>query len=147
MPRAGSSPYVLSRRSYGRAASSRRSYGRAALSRRSYGRAAYAAAIAVTLFGCAGAESEIEPRVPVDALRADPMQLRAPDISDGFPDAFAAATRDAPRPRLRRSISLGFIGDSPLGREPSPPHQEPYWARPFPCHWDGTCRVIVLVPR
>ena len=109
---------------------------------------AIAIACALAAFGCADAESELEPQTPVNTANADhaanaqwvdPTQMRAPDIADSFPVVFADAQRTAPPLRRTRSVSLGFIGDTPLGTEATPPHHEPYWTRPFPCHWTGTC--------
>ena len=94
--------------------------------------------------GCADAQSEIEPQVPVNAQLYDHTRMPAPDIVDSFPQAFAMTQSKAPRPWRPRSISLGFIGDGPLGTEATPPHHEPYWARPFPCHWTNTCGLVPL---
>jgi len=96
-------------------------------------------ACAIAALGCADAESELEPQTPVNAQWVDPMRLRAPDIADSFPVVFVEAQRTAPPRRRPQSVSLGFIGDAPLGTEATPPHHEPYWTRPFPCHWTGTC--------
>jgi hypothetical protein len=97
-------------------------------------------ALALAVCGCADAESDIEPRTPVNAQLVDPTALRAPAIVDGFPQVFAMAEENAPPPQHPRSISLGFIGDGALGTQPTPPHAEPYWTRPFPCDWTATCR-------
>jgi hypothetical protein len=82
-------------------------------------------------FGCEG--SSIEARWPV---------------VDRFPKAFAVSEERQPPPTKVQSISLGFIGDQPIGVEPTPPHREPYWERPFPYHWTRTCwcRGAVYVP-
>jgi hypothetical protein len=71
--------------------------------------------------GCGS--SRLEPRWPVDR----------------FPKEFAASEQRRPPTVEARSLSLGFIGDQPIGIEPTPPHHEPYWERPFPCHWTHTC--------
>jgi hypothetical protein len=92
--------------------------------------------------GCTQAESRLEPRVPVNAQLVDHTKMRAPDIQDGFPRVFEMAAEVASPPEHVRSISLGFIGDGKLGTEPTPQHHEPYWARPFPCHWTNTCRMV-----
>jgi hypothetical protein len=60
-------------------------------------------------------------------------------VRDTFPVRFAAAERAAPPARPVRSVSLGFIGDGPIGTEPTPPFHLPYWERPFPCEWTNTC--------
>ncbi|HEV3192705.1 MAG TPA: hypothetical protein VGY54_19490 [Polyangiaceae bacterium] len=73
-------------------------------------------------FGCEG--SSIEARWPV---------------VDRFPKAFAVSEERRPPPAKVHSISLGFIGDQPIGVEPTTPYHEPYWERPFPCHWTHTC--------
>jgi hypothetical protein len=103
-------------------------------------RPAIGLAFALAVSGCADGESEIEPRTPVNAQCVDATTLRAPDIMDGFPQVFAMAQENAPRPRRPSSISLGSVGDEPLGTQATPPHTEPYWTRPFPCHWTGTCQ-------
>jgi len=106
-------------------------------------RSAIGLALALAVSGCADAESEIEPRTPVNAQLFDPTTLRAPDIVDGFPQVFAMAQENAPPPQRPTSLSLGFIGDAPLGTQPTPPHHEPYWTRPFPCHWTGSCQFAL----
>lgn len=101
------------------------------------------AAAAALLCACA-AESEIAPRTPVNAQLVPHETMRNPDIRDGLPQLaspYADPTRgSAPPPAPpRRSISLGFIGDEPVGL--SEPPGEPSWARPFPCHWTRTCWI------
>jgi hypothetical protein len=105
-------------------------------------RMAIAASVALFACGCADGESELEPRTPVNAQLADHTRMRAPDIEDGFPRVYAMSEQAEPRPRPSHSVSLGYIGDTPLGTEPTPPHHEPYWARPFPCHWTHTCAMV-----
>jgi hypothetical protein len=34
-----------------------------------------------------------------------------------------------------QSISMGFIGDAPVGRYPTVHHRQPAWSRPFPGSW------------
>jgi hypothetical protein len=106
-------------------------------------RSAIGIAVALAVSGCADTESNIAPRTPVNAQLIDPTTLPAPDIVDGFPQVFAMAVENTPPPQRPRSISLGFIGDAPLGTQPTPPHAEPYWTRPFPCHWTGTCQFAL----
>jgi hypothetical protein len=61
-------------------------------------------------------------------------------VHDSFPARFAASQLAAPPPRpFVKSVSLGFIGDGPIGTEPTPPFHLPYWERPFPCEWTNTC--------
>jgi hypothetical protein len=106
-------------------------------------RSAMVIALALAFSGCADGESGLEPRTPVNAQLFDPTTMRAPDIADGFPQVFAMTEENTP-PALRPgSISLGYIGDAPLGTQPTPPHTEPYWTRPFPCHWTGTCQFAL----
>jgi hypothetical protein len=109
---------------------------------------AIAIGVAVTLaaLGCADAESDLEPHTPVNAQLVDHTDVRAPEIVDGFPHVFAIAQSRTPLPQRSRTVSLGFIGDAPLGTEPTPPHQEPAWTRPFPCHWTGTCFSSRFLP-
>jgi hypothetical protein len=104
------------------------------------------AALAFALAACG--PSEIEPQTPVNAQFIDPACVDAPAIEDGFPEALARSealgrSRRAERPR---SVSLGEIGDSPIGLEPNPPHRVPEWEQAFPCDWTNTCyapRVFV----
>jgi hypothetical protein len=96
--------------------------------------------LALTLAACG--PSEVEPRTPVNAQFIDPTCIDAPAIEDGFPEALARSQMQGSR-RLERplSISLGEIGDSPLGTEPTPPHRLANWEQPFPCDWTNTCYV------
>jgi hypothetical protein len=100
--------------------------------------------LAFALAACA--PSEVEPRTPVNAQFIDPACVDAPAIEDGFPEAFATTQTQGSR-RLEHplSISLGEIGDSPLGTEPTPPHRLANWERPFPCDWTNTCYVPFFV--
>jgi hypothetical protein len=92
------------------------------------------------------AESHVAPATPVDAQRTDITCVQAPAIQDSFPDEFARGASDGDYRTTRpQSIDLGAIGDTPLGREPSPPHQVPYWQQPFPCDWTNTCRVAPVL--
>jgi hypothetical protein len=97
--------------------------------------------VALALSACG--PSEIEPRTPVNAQFIDPTCVDAPAIEDGFPEALARsqARASARRPERPPSVSLGEIGDSPLGTEPTPPHRLPDWEQPFPCDWTNTCYV------
>jgi hypothetical protein len=81
--------------------------------------------IGVAVTACACAESAVVPRSPV---------------RDTFPQRFRAAQEAAPAPPRAHSVSLGFIGDAPIGLEPNPPYHLPWWERPFPCDWTNTCR-------
>ncbi len=84
----------------------------------------------------------------MNAQFIDPACVDAPAIEDGFPEALARSEALGPSRRAERprSVSLGEIGDSPLGLEPNPPHRVPEWEQPFPCDWTNTCyaqRVFV----
>jgi hypothetical protein len=94
----------------------------------------------VLLTGCAS-ESEIAPRTPVNAQLVRHEEMQNPDIRDGFMQVAEPSYAYAPPPAPRKSISLGFIGDEPLGRYATPEHRDPSWTRPFPCHWTHTCWV------
>ena len=99
--------------------------------------------LCASLAACA--ESELEPQVPVNAQLVEHEKMKAPDIRDGFMQVAQPSYDSAPRSpgRVmwpRHTISLGFIGDSPVGmhdRDPGtpPPHTSPYWSRPFPDEW------------
>lgn len=97
------------------------------------------AAAAMLACGCADMQSDLEPHVPVNAQFVEHERMKAPDIRDGFDQTFYSMREAVAPPRMRHSISLGYIGDSKIGTEWTPPHGEPYWSRPFPCHWTGTC--------
>jgi hypothetical protein len=90
-------------------------------------RAMVGVGIALVVCGCAETDAEVDARSPV---------------RDHFPEQFALAQQSEPPAQRPRSISLGYIGDAPLGTQPTPPHHEPYWTRPFPCHWTNTCWAI-----
>jgi hypothetical protein len=103
-------------------------------------RLAFCTGLALAALGCV-AESQLEARTAADMEPPEASPARAPDIDDRFDAVFASSEDRAPRPGHARSVSLGFIGDGPLGVEPNPPHEDPYWTRPFPCDWTATCRV------
>jgi hypothetical protein len=107
-------------------------------------RIAMGIAFTVAVSACA-APSELAPQVPINAQQVDHTTMRAPAIADTFSTVFSMAEQSA-RPWERpRSISLGFIGDAPLGTVPTPHHREPEWVRPFPCHWTGTCWMVPML--
>jgi len=85
--------------------------------------------------------SEVEPRTPVNAQLLDPTCVDAPAIEDSFSETIARSEAHASARRSERppSVSLGEIGDWPLGTEPTPPHRVPEWEQPFPCDWTNTC--------
>jgi hypothetical protein len=65
-----------------------------------------------------------------------------PRVEDRFDEAASMTVRMTPAERAP-SRSLGYLGDEPIGRLPTPPHREPAdWARPFPCHWTSTCLMV-----
>ena len=109
-------------------------------------------AVAAALSGCCAcaglagcAESELEPQVPVNAQAVEHEKMRAPDIRDGFMQVAQPSYDSAPHSpgRVmwpRQTVSLGFIGDDPVGAhdyDPGtpPPHAPPAWTRPFPREW------------
>lgn len=111
--------------------------------------------IGVALVCCAcGAESRVRPRTPVNATAIDPTCVAAPAIQDSFPNAFAASqTDDAYHVEPPPHVDLGFIGDSPIGTEPNPPHVDPPWEQPFTldrpdaCSWcPRSCPAVYVVP-
>jgi hypothetical protein len=74
------------------------------------------------------------------------MPTRATPIVEQF-DQFAYADPHITPPREHApSLSLGFMGDQPIGVLPDPPHREPAWTRPFPCHWTRTCGMVPMMP-
>jgi hypothetical protein len=87
--------------------------------------------LSVAVLASACAESAPPPRVVV---------------RDTFPARFAAAQQTSPAPRRVRSVSLGFIGDGPVGTAPTSPFHLPYWERPFPCEWTNTCWLVPPPP-
>ena len=110
--------------------------------------------IGVALVCCAcGAESRVRPRNPVNATAIDPTCVTAPAIQDSFPQAFAASQLDDPY-RVERPphIDFGQIGDTPIGREPNPPHVDPPWEQPFTldrndgCACRRSCPAVYVVP-
>ena len=109
--------------------------------------------IAFAACGCAdGGERATNPRTardvaPVREMRFDdPMPTRATPVEDDFDEALARATRITPPAEHAPSRSLGYLGDEPIGVLPTPPHHEPAWTRPFPCHWTNTCCQLPLLP-
>jgi hypothetical protein len=105
-------------------------------------------AVACALFACGCAEESEEVAVRCASEEAPPsarMRLAPPDAEPAEADfeayRWATARADAREPHARptHTISLGFIGDGPLDRYPTPPHHDPSWARPFPCNWTHTC--------
>ena len=52
------------------------------------------------------------------------------------PTAFAPARPAGPT--RQRTVSLGNVGDAPLGANASPPGRTPEWTRPFPASWTLT---------
>ena len=110
-----------------------------------WGRAMMGMAIVTIASGCA--ESMIDPVPPSTALDV-PDHVPALTVRGG-----AKAVEETPvptddfwlvapanfvaQPRVyRQSISLGFIGDEPVGREPGP--RQPPWWRPFPARWTSS---------
>ncbi len=103
--------------------------------------------LAFAACGCAnGGERATNPRTARDARLHDPMPTRATPIEDDFDDAVARSQHITPPAEHAPSRSLGYIGDQPIGWLPTPPHREPAWTRPFPCHWTNTCRPVVFLP-
>jgi hypothetical protein len=109
-------------------------------------RASFAICSVMSLSACA--ESLLDPEPPSVALttrdsRDAPVLIASAPavVSDDF---WQAAARDFVQPRvLRKSVSLGFIGDEPIGgesglrgggwrgrREPPAPPPVPNWAQP-----------------
>jgi hypothetical protein len=96
--------------------------------------------------GCE-ARSEIAPRVPVNAQVVEHEKMQrspsgGPDIRDGFAQvAMPSYAFSGPSLPPRRTVSLGFIGDEPLGRFDPPPAQAPL-EPPEPC----TCAATFTLP-
>lgn len=105
-------------------------------------RTAVGLCIALGALAC-DTESQIAPRTPIDAQRTDPTCVQAPAIEDSFPQTFARSDADyhTERPRI---VNLGAIGDTPLGRDLTPPHRLAPWEEPFPCDWTNTCRPVLV---
>jgi hypothetical protein len=113
-------------------------------------RTAVIVAAAGTLCSCA--ESWAEPRCWTTGVSQE-LEVSRGAMSGGEPSVQRTATQESPAqgapegqvqavaPRMG-SISLGYIGDNPVGTEPSPPYREPYWVRPFPCDWTNTCWMM-----
>ena len=89
--------------------------------------------IGLVLACCAcSAESRLQPRTPVNAQQVDPTCVAAPAIQDSVPQVFAESQLDDPyRVERPHHIDLGYIGDSPIGLDPGPPHVDPPWEQPF----------------
>ena len=88
-------------------------------------------------------ESQLEPRAPDAVVLAQPgggklwvaEGMPAVGAEDSFWRVAAPETRPS-RPYVpAKSISLGFIGDEPIGANGQPTHYEPSWTRPFPASW------------
>ena len=98
--------------------------------------------IAFAACGCAGGPRASHARAAVD----DPMPTRATPIVERFQEVVSWDEHITPPAEHAPSRSLGFIGDQPIGVLPDPPHVEPAWTRPFPCHWTRTCGMVPLLP-
>jgi hypothetical protein len=107
-------------------------------------RTAVGLSIALGALACE-TESEIAPRTPIDAQRIDPTCMEAPAIEDSFAQTFARSDYGDYHTERPPIVNLGAIGDTPLGREPTPPHRLAPWEEPFPCDWTNTCRVVPVV--
>lgn len=92
-------------------------------------------AFALATGGCA---TDLEPAPCTPPLPRGSVAAPAAAVGDDFDEAFVQDQPIAPT-EPARSRSLGYIGDQPIGVLPTPPHHEPDWTRPFPCHWTGTC--------
>ena len=99
------------------------------------------AGIPLALAGNACVDSQLEPRAPEAVLLAEPNGGKL-WVAEGVPltgceDSFwtVAAPQTQPPRRPATSISLGFIGDEPIGANGQTAHQEPAWTRPFPSEW------------
>ena len=108
-------------------------------------------ALALPLGGCGAWDPE--PETPATAAprehgygwaRRAPDQVSAeqayvavpqPVVEDNF-WRIASPTYDRPPPPRPRSISLGYIGDEPLGWVPGGTSGEGPWWRPFPPSWE-----------
>jgi hypothetical protein len=101
------------------------------------------------LSGCAAEEGALEAQTPL-AERTRNFTYGVQRAADQPSVALALqpppATPQAPiyplegysTPPPRRTISLGFIGDEPLGRfDGGGVTNEPWW-RPFPPHWEAS---------
>ena len=108
-------------------------------------RLAVALGIALAASGCAErGELARAPRSPVAGRCDDPMPTRASPIEEH--DTLSYEQHITPPREHPPSISLGYMGDQPIGVLPTPPHREPEWTRPFPCDWTNTCWMVPLVP-
>ncbi len=97
--------------------------------------------VALALPACA-VESQIAPRSPLDVEpRCAPVASVPPPVAhvDIAPPPVANAYFAPPARHLPPgSVSLGFIGDDPIGRHPTVPHRAPSWTRPFPSSWSSS---------
>ncbi len=108
---------------------------------------ALAGTVTLALMSNACVESKLEPRSPDAVVLAQPNAATL-WISEAVPEraagdtfwSVAAPPRDPPPVLRPASISLGFIGDEPLGVNGTPRHFEPAWTRPFPREWTGSYR-------
>jgi hypothetical protein len=74
-------------------------------------------AVSAWLWGCAGADEAARPLAApcsYESQEEEQAQAAAPAVADSFWSAEAQDELSRPRPRLRRSISLGYVGDEPL---------------------------------
>lgn len=104
-------------------------------------RAAIALLIPLALLAC-GIESRIAPRAPLAAdPRCDVVATAPPPPAMHFdipPPPIAPVLHARPARYLAPgTVSLGFIGDDPIGRYPTVPHRAPAWSRPFRGGWSS----------
>jgi hypothetical protein len=92
-----------------------------------------------TAFALVAALSACEGTVPAPApTRPTATPSPSPSVVEDYVDWLSAAYSAEPPP-VRRSLSLGFIGDARLGRHGKSRGSSiaPWW-RPFPGDWTGS---------
>ena len=112
-----------------------------ALHRQPAMRVAVGLGFAFAACGCAEVGGAI-PRTSAE----EAMPSRTAIVDDPFDEAFAEAQHITPPAEHAPSRSLGHLGDQPIGELTTPPHHDPAWTRPFPCHWTGTCGLVPIAP-
>jgi hypothetical protein len=77
-----------------------------------------------------GWENEVPPRTVLHVPMPAPTCVAIP-TADADEVATIDTSSDPYHSERPPSIDLGYIGDSPIGREPSPPHRLQEWEKPF----------------
>jgi hypothetical protein len=87
--------------------------------------------IAVTAWACGG-KLPVAADEPTTVAQASPVCACPPPVtSSSSPTVTGVAYSDEYYSERPPSMDLGYIGDAPIGREPSVPHKLQEWEKPF----------------